>query len=158
MTTHTFKTELWLPEKRDRVFPFFADARNLTAITPPWLDFNILTPQPIKMAPGVLIDYRLRVHGVPIRWRTRIAKWNPPHSFVDEQTQGPYRLWVHTHTFEESAGGTLCRDSVNYAVPGGAFINWLLVRHDVRKIFAFRNRTLASLFPGGVLKETDIAV
>ena len=146
MKTHEFTTALWLPLKREEIFPFFADARNLSAITPPWLNFRILTPQPIEMAPGVLIDYQLRVHGFPVKWRTRIAEWKPPFCFVDEQVRGPYRLWVHTHTFEEAPGGTLCRDRVTYAVPGGAFVNWLLVRHDVERIFAFRNAYLKKHF------------
>lgn len=129
------------------MFPFFADARNLERITPPWLRFRILTPGPIEMRVGALIDYRLRIRGVPVRWRTRIAAWEPPHRFVDEQVRGPYRRWVHEHTFEPTDGGTLCRDRVEYAVPGGALIARLLVRPDVERIFAYRRAVLASLFP-----------
>jgi len=142
MTTHTFKTEIWLPEKRDPVFSFFADARNLEAITPPWLNFAILTPKPIDMRTGVRIDYQLRVHGFPVRWQTEISVWEPPFRFVDQQLSGPYRKWIHTHTFEEKDGGTLCRDHVEYAVLGGHFIDWLLVRRDVEKIFAYRQQAL----------------
>jgi len=108
------------------VFPFFAEARNLETLTPPWLKFEVLTPAPIVMRPGTLIDYRIRVHGLPIRWRTEITAWDPPHRFVDVQLHGPYTLWHHTHTFEERDGGTLCLDHVRYCRARGA--NQLAVR------------------------------
>ncbi len=146
MTTHIFETELWLPVRRETVFPFFADARNLEVITPPWLNFKILTPGEIPMRVGALIDYQIRIHGFPVRWRTRIADWNPPVSFVDEQLRGPYRLWHHTHTFAEKDSGTLCRDRVEYAVPGGALVNKFFVRADVEKIFAYRAVALKKHF------------
>ena len=98
------------------------------------------------MGEGALIDYRLRVRGIPMRWRTRIDVWDPPHRFVDEQLRGPYRLWVHEHTFENVDGGTLMRDRVRYAVWGGALVNWLVVRRDVEKIFAYRTKQLDALF------------
>jgi ligand-binding SRPBCC domain-containing protein len=146
VTTHIFVTELWLPAPREHVFPFFADARNLEIITPPWLNFNVLTPGHIEMRVGAVIDYRLRVHGLPVRWRTEITGWDPPHSFNDEQRRGPYRRWSHTHTFLDKDGGTLCRDEVVYAVPGGALANWIFVRHDVKKIFAYRAMVLKKQF------------
>jgi ligand-binding SRPBCC domain-containing protein len=146
MTTHLFETELWLPVAREKVFPFFADARNLETITPPWLNFEILTPGEIPMRVGTLIDYRLRVHGLPVRWRTEISGWNPPQSFCDEQLRGPYRLWRHTHTFTAKDGGTLCHDRVEYAVPGGVLVNRLFVRRDVEKIFAYRAGALKKYF------------
>jgi len=138
----TFHAEVWLPRLREEVFAFFADAHNLQAITPPWLKFDVLTPAPIAMRPGTLIDYRIRVHGLPIRWRTEITEWNPPHSFVDVQLRGPYTLWHHTHTFEEREGGTLCIDDVRYRPRGGALMNWLFVRRDVERIFAYRQEAL----------------
>ena len=147
MTSRTFTAELWLPQPRDRVFAFFADARNLEAITPPWLNFEIRTPTPVEMRVGARIDYRLRVHGLPVYWRTEITAWDPPFRFVDEQRRGPYRQWVHTHDFEERDGGTLCRDRVTYAVPGGALVERLFVRRDVERIFAYRRDALRSLFP-----------
>lgn len=153
MTLHTFKAELWLPEKRDVVFAFFADAGNLEAITPPWLSFRITTPEPIDMHAGARIDYQLRVHGLPVRWQTEISVWDPPYRFVDKQFRGPYRRWVHTHTFEEKDSGTLCRDHVEYAVPGGRIINWLLVRRDVEKIFAHRQAAMLSHFRMALLQE-----
>jgi hypothetical protein len=146
MRERRFTAEQWLPRPPAELFPFFADAANLERITPPWLAFRILTPGPIEMRPGALIDYRLKVHGVPLRWRTRIAAWEPPHRFVDEQLRGPYRRWVHEHTFVEQDGGTLCRDDVRYAVLGGALVDRLLVRRDVESIFAYRRRALSELF------------
>jgi len=146
MRTHVFETELWLPVPREKIFPFFADARNLEIITPHWLNFNVMTPGEIPMRVGALIDYRLRIHGVPVRWRTEITGWNPPVSFCDEQRRGPYRRWRHTHTFEEKDGGTLCKDRVEYAVPGGALVNYFFVRHDVKKIFAYRAVALQKHF------------
>jgi hypothetical protein len=152
MREFTLQTELWLPRPRTEVFPFFSDARNLEAITPPWLQFEVLTPPPIEMQAGTLIDYRIRVHGFPIRWRTEIAEWAPPHHFVDVQLRGPYTLWHHTHTFEERDGGTLCLDHVRYRPRGGALINWLFVRRDVERIFQYRQQRLKELF--GSTKES----
>ena len=147
MKEYTLHAEQLLPRPRDEVFSFFADARNLEALTPPWLKFEVLTPAPIEMRPGALIDYRIRVHGLPIRWRTEITAWNPPHRFVDVQLSGPYTLWHHTHTFEERNGGTLCCDDVRYRPRGGALMNWLFVDRDVKKIFDFRQERLRAFFP-----------
>ena len=145
MKLFSFTAELWLPRPQPEVFAFFADARNLEAITPPWVKFQVLTPAPIAMKAGALIDYRLRVHGLPLRWRTEITAWDPPFRFVDSQLRGPYRRWVHTHTFEDSNGGTLCRDEVSYAVPGGALIERLFIRRDIERIFAFRQEAMRRL-------------
>jgi ligand-binding SRPBCC domain-containing protein len=141
-----FETEVWLPRPVGEVFPFFADAGNLDLLTPPWLRFEILTPRPIEMKPGALIDYRLRLRGWPFRWRTRITEWQPPVRFVDEQLRGPYRQWIHEHTFVERAGGTVVGDRVRYAVPGGALMNALFVRRDVERIFAYRQSKLQEMF------------
>lgn len=146
MKEYDLRFELWLPCRRDKVFPFFAEARNLETITPPWLKFEVLTPAPIPMRAGTLIDYRIRVHGIPLRWRTEITVWEPPHHFVDVQLRGPYRLWHHTHTFEERDGGTLCTDLVRYRPRGGALVNWLFVRRDVERIFRYRQERLKTLF------------
>ncbi len=146
LTTHVFQTELWVPVPREKVFPFFAAARNLETITPPWLNFKILTPGEISMRVGALIDYQIRIHGFPVCWRTEITSWNPPFSFCDEQQRGPYRRWSHTHTFVEKSGGTLCRDEVIYAVPGGALVNKLFVQRDVENIFAYRAEALKKYF------------
>jgi ligand-binding SRPBCC domain-containing protein len=132
----------------DDVFPFFADAHNLEAITPPWLGFRVVTPRPIDMRAGALIEYRLRLRGVPLRWRTRIAVWDPPRRFVDVQIAGPYRLWHHTHDFEpDGSGGTIMRDTVRYALPLGplgALAHRLLVRRDLDAIFQFRANYLSA--------------
>lgn len=146
MKTHTFTEEQWLPAPRSAVFPFFADAANLQAITPPWLDFRIVTPEPTAMRVGAMIDYRLKVHGLPLCWRSEITAWEPPHRFVDEQRRGPYRLWIHEHLFAERDGGTLITDRVRYAVLGGALIDWLFVRRDIARIFAHRTAALRQHF------------
>jgi ligand-binding SRPBCC domain-containing protein len=141
-----FNAEQGLPRPLAEVFPFFSEARNLERITPPWLQFEVLTPNPIEMRVGTLIDYRIRIHGIPISWRTEIIAWEPPHKFVDVQLSGPYKLWHHTHTFEERDGGTLCRDEVRYWPRGGALMNWLFVRGDVERIFRYREEKLREIF------------
>lgn len=153
MKEFSFHTELWLPRGRGEIFLFFAEARNLELITPPWLKFEVLTHAPIAIRAGAIIDYCIRVHGIPVRWRTEIVEWNPPHRFVDVQVRGPYTLWHHTHTFEESDGGTLCLDDVRYRPRGGTLTNWLFVRRDVRKIFAFRSERLRQVFPSSVSRS-----
>jgi ligand-binding SRPBCC domain-containing protein len=139
--------ELHVARPRDEVFPFFADASNLETITPGFLRFQVLTPRPIEMRTGQLIDYHLRVRGVPLRWRSEITAWEPPTRFVDEQRRGPYRWWIHEHTFEEAYdGGTLVRDIVRYGVPGGALAHALFVKRDVIAIFEHRSQVLSELF------------
>lgn len=149
---YLLKCEQFLPVPRERAFGFFADAFQLEAITPPWLRFQVLTPPPIDMRAGALIDYRLRVHGLPVKWRTEISVWEPPVRFVDRQLSGPYRLWVHEHTFEERDGGTLVRDEVTYRVPYGRVVgglaHWLTVRRDLEAIFRYRREALERLIVG----------
>jgi ligand-binding SRPBCC domain-containing protein len=146
MSEFIFRAELLLSRPLDEVFPFFSEARNLEELTPPWLKFEVLTPPPIVMKNGTLIDYRIKIHGIPIRWRTEIIKWQPPHCFIDTQLSGPYKLWHHTHTFEAVDGGTLCRDEVRYWPKGGALMNWLFVRGDVERIFEYRQQRLREIF------------
>ncbi|MGE0041359.1 MAG: SRPBCC family protein [Vicinamibacterales bacterium] len=143
---HRLTTALLVPRPLDETFRFFADAGNLQRITPPWLDFRILTPLPIEMRPGALIEYRLRLRGMPIRWRTVIDAWEPPARFVDRQLRGPYLLWRHTHTFEPVAGGTLCRDQVDYRVLGGWPIERFFVRPELERIFTYRQRATLEAF------------
>lgn len=145
MKIHTLETSIFLPRAREEVFAFFADAGNLELLTPPWLNFSILTPQPIPMREGTRIQYRLRLHGVPLRWESEITCWEPPLRFVDEQRRGPYRLWVHEHRFEEEKGGTRVSDRVRYAVPGGELINRLFVAPDLNRIFRYRQRKMLEL-------------
>ncbi len=146
MHIRDFQCELWLPVPPDELFPFFADAANLQAITPPWLNFHVVTPPPIEMCEGALIDYKLRVRGLRLHWRTRINVWQPPHRFEDEQIRGPYRQWIHDHTFESSNGGTLARDRVRYAVPFDWLTHRWLVRRDIERIFKFRAEALTRRF------------
>ena len=143
--TYALSTRLWVPRSRPDVFALFSDAFQLERLTPPWLNFRVLTPGPIEMQSGRLIDYQIKLHGIPIRWRTKITNWEPPHRFTDSQLRGPYRLWVHRHTFEEVDGGTLVRDRVDYLVPGGAIVNRLFVQGDLRRIFNYRHDQLPGL-------------
>jgi ligand-binding SRPBCC domain-containing protein len=146
VNVHVLEREQVLPGPPGAVFPFFADARNLEAITPPLLRFEVVTPEPIEMRVGTLIQYRLRLHGVPVRWLTSIQAWEPPHRFVDVQVRGPYALWHHTHEFEPHGADTLMRDTVRYAVgfgPLGELARRLFVTRDVEAIFEFRRAALA---------------
>lgn len=148
MRVHRLEIEQTFRRPLAEVFAFFSDAANLDQITPPWLHFRILTTaSPIQL--GARIDYRLRLHGIPIAWRTEITAWEPPHRFVDEQRRGPYRQWVHEHCFEDRSGSTWMRDRVDYAVPGGCFeplLHRWFVKPDVRAIFDYRQRKLAELY------------
>jgi len=149
MSKHTIRREIWLPHSREEVFEFFSAARNLEQITPPLLQFQVLTPEPIPMGEGTLIDYRLKVHGLPMKWRTKITRWNPPYQFADIQLKGPYKVWDHTHTFLEEDGGTRMIDEVTYELPFGPLgdiVHALMVRRDVEEIFRYRNGVIGALF------------
>jgi ligand-binding SRPBCC domain-containing protein len=139
--THVLERSQRLPRPADGAFAFYADAFILEAITPPWLRFRVTSRYPIEMREGALIEYRLRLHGLPIRWLTRIEVWDPPRRFVDVQLRGPYALWEHTHTFEPAPDGVVIRDRVRYALPFGplgALAHTLFVRRDLRRIFDYR--------------------
>jgi ligand-binding SRPBCC domain-containing protein len=145
---YTLQREQVVPLAPAAAFEFFSDAFNLEAITPPWLHFRVLTDGPIAMRPGTLIEYRLRLHALPLRWLTRIEAWDPGRGFADVQVRGPYRLWHHTHRFEADATGTTMRDVVRYALPLGALgrlARALLVRRDLERIFDFRRDAVAAL-------------
>lgn len=149
MSIHTLRREQFVPRPLEEVFEFFSAAANLQEITPAYLDFRILTPEPIEIAEGTLLDYRLKWHGLPIRWRTRIVEWKPPYRFVDVQLKGPYRLWHHTHTFRPQDGGTCMTDVVNYSLPLGplgAIAHSIMVQRDVNGIFDFRREKIRQLF------------
>lgn len=139
-THHVLKTRMSLPLPRKDVFAYFSDAANLESITLPELRFRILTPQPITMQEGTLIAYKLRLLGVPLRWKARILRWHPLSGFVDEQVRGPYRYWEHTHSFYKDGNETIIEDVVRYGLPfwplGG--IAHPIVRLQLRRIFRFR--------------------
>jgi ligand-binding SRPBCC domain-containing protein len=159
MKTYQLQTQLWLPRPREEIFRFFSDPKNLQRLTPPWLHFEMLTPKSIEMHAGTLLDYRLRLHGIPIRWQSEIAVWDPPCRFVDQQTRGPYRLWVHEHTFAAENGGTAVGDDVRYVALGGALIHRLFVAPDLAKIFRYRQEILQQFFnPEGERPTERLAV
>jgi len=132
----------------EQTFELYGDASNLERLTPAFLNFRVVSPAPVVMGVGTLIEYRLRLHGVPIRWFTRIERWEPPHRFVDRQVSGPYALWHHTHEFEADGDATLIRDRVRYRVgfgPLGALALRLVVRRDLERIFDHRRAAIAEL-------------
>lgn len=126
----------------EQAFAFYTDALNLEPMTPPWLHFEVTTPAPIALQADALLDYKLRLHGIPIRWQTRIEIWEPPLRFVDTQAKGPYSLWEHTHRFEPDCSATVIHDQVRYAIPLGpigAIAHHLFVRRDLKRIFDYRS-------------------
>jgi ligand-binding SRPBCC domain-containing protein len=140
----------FVPATRDKVFEFFSDAGNLERITPPTVKFQVTTPLPIAMERGALIDYRLKLFGVPFGWRTLIEEWVPGESFVDRQLKGPYALWRHTHTFSDEGTGTRMDDHVAYAVgfgPFGDLARAMFVTRQVEGIFDHRAKTIGEIFP-----------
>jgi ligand-binding SRPBCC domain-containing protein len=139
-----------VPVPRSRVFPFFRDAENLGRITPAWLGFQILTPLPVSMQRGTIIDYAIHLLGLPLRWTTLISRYDPPSVFVDEQLRGPYAFWHHTHEFRSVRGGTEIIDTVRYAMPFGPvgrLAHGLVVRRQLEAIFSYRARRIAERFP-----------
>ena len=134
------------------VFAFFSDAANLEKITPPVLRFSITTPPPVRIGEGALIDFRLKLHGIPFPWQSRIESFQPDRQFVDTQTRGPYRRWRHLHRFEAQDGGTRMIDQVQYELPWGllgSLAHRLFVRRDLENVFTYRRRRIAELL------ETD---
>ena len=149
MKIFNFKKELYVERPLEEVFNFFSRAENLQKVTPPQLQFHILTPLPIEMKTGTIIDYQLKVYHLPFSWRTEITEWDPPHKFTDIQVRGPYRKWIHQHFFEKSGDGTMMKDLLQYAIPGGIFATWinsLLVRKDIESIFRFREKRFREIF------------
>jgi ligand-binding SRPBCC domain-containing protein len=143
---HYLHTTLEVPLPVEDVFPFFAEAGNLQRITPPELGFEILTPQPVEMRRGTLLEYRLSLFGVPFHWRTEIAAWDPPHGFIDVQLSGPYAVWEHTHAFAATETGTLIDDQVRYRLPLSPLgdVAYPLVRRQLGRIFAYRQRAVTA--------------
>jgi ligand-binding SRPBCC domain-containing protein len=146
----TFRLErtLFIPRPLEETFAFFSEADNLDRITPAFLHFRTVTPQPIDLRSGTLIDYRLKLFGVPFRWRTRIEDFTPPVRFVDVQLQGPYKVWRHRHEFAAEGNGTRMTDQVEYQLPLGplgSVAHALFVRRTLHKIFDYRNWKIAEL-------------
>jgi ligand-binding SRPBCC domain-containing protein len=150
LAERTLSREQLIQAPIEDVFEPFADAGNLERLTPPWLRFQIISSLPIEMRPGAVIEYRLRLHGVPVRWRTVIETWEPPHRFTDVQQRGPFALWHHAHEFEATEGGTMVRDTVRYRVGFGRLgelAHGLFVGRDLERIFDFRHGAIAALVP-----------
>lgn len=146
---HVFESEQFIPRPKAEVFAFFCSELNLETLTPPWLNFRVLGKSTPTIQQGTLIDYVLRLYGIPIKWRTLIESWSPGESFVDTQLHGPYKKWHHTHLFKNVPGGTLMTDRVIYQVPLGRLgeitAGWK-VRRDVHKIFEYRRRRIEEIF------------
>ena len=149
MPSHFHITETIIDKPLQEVFEFFSNAQNLNLLTPPQLQFVILTPFPIAMKKGTLIDYKLKLSGIPFYWKTEIAAWEPPFRFVDKQLKGPYKIWIHEHRFEEKNGKTYMYDTVEFLSPGWflePIINKLFIEKKVKEIFAYREKKLKEIF------------
>ena len=148
MRVHTIERRQRIAGSADALFAFFSDAHNLESITPPWLRFEVVSP-PRELGVGSELRYRLRLHGIPVRWLTRIAVWEPPRRFVDVQLRGPYRLWHHTHSLEPDGEHVVMHDLVRYALPLGplgGLAHRALVRSDLARIFDFRRDAIVQRF------------
>ena len=152
MRTHLLERSQQVEIPAEEAFAYYGDTLNLEPMTPPWLHFHVTNEGPVTMQAGALLTYRLKLHGVPVNWTTRIESWDPPAGFVDTQLEGPYKLWEHTHVFEpDGNGGTVITDQVRYAIPYGPF-GWiahkLFVRRDLERIFDYRAEAFARLVDG----------
>lgn len=146
---HRYESSLWIPRDVAEVWPFFTDENNLERITPPWLGFKVVRKSTPEIGEGTLIDYRIKLNGLPMRWRTRIETWEPGRRFVDNQLSGPYALWHHTHTFTAEKGGTRMDDVVRFRLPfgrlGDVVAAWK-VKRQVEQIFAYRTQVIRQTF------------
>jgi ligand-binding SRPBCC domain-containing protein len=157
MQAHTLTFETKLYRSLDDIFDFFSNAENLNTVTPTDVEFSMLTPTPIKMQVGTLINYRIKLMGIPFFWRTHINVWEPPYRFVDEQVKGPYMLWHHEHTFEQKDGYVLMTDKLHYLSPGWflePLINRFFVTPQIKKIWGYRDQQFKKLFG----KKEDVFV
>ncbi|HMP58331.1 MAG TPA: SRPBCC family protein [Gemmatales bacterium] len=153
MAELVLEREQYLPRPIDEVFEFFAQAENLDYLTPPWLHFRIVTPRPIILQQGAVIDYRIRWRWLPVRWRSVITAWDPPHGFVDEQVRGPYKFWHHTHSFVAKEEGTLMTDRVRYRLRCAPFSNFMQKRvaSDLELIFDYRRQRIADFYSAPII-------
>lgn len=148
---YRLERQQFIPRPREEVFDFFSDAKNLERITPAFLHFHVRSPPPTRVFAGMLIDYRLRLCGIPLHWQSRIERFEPQHCFSDVQVRGPYRRWIHVHTFDDAPSGTNMIDQVDYAIPLGALrtlAHLLFVNRMLRQIFAYRAAAVDRLFGG----------
>ncbi|HET9123704.1 MAG TPA: SRPBCC family protein [Solirubrobacteraceae bacterium] len=148
MAVHRLERRQYVGRPLDEVFAFFAEAGNLERLTPPWLSFSVLTPEPVQMDAGTLIDYRLRLHGIPLGWTSQIEVWEPDRQFVDRAIRGPFSLWHHRHRFSASGPGTIVSDEVHYAPPLGLLgevAERLLVARDLERIFEYRREAVVRI-------------
>lgn len=153
MSIYSFQSEQFLAQPLERVFDFFKKPENLDSVTPKNLGFKILTPSPILMKKGAEIDYTIQLYGFPMRWKTVITDYDPPHSFTDSQVKGPYKSWVHTHRFASQGAGTRMSDDLKYEIPLGplgCLAHFLFVKREVEKIFEYRKQVIDQLFLKGV--------
>jgi len=156
MAEYVFEASSTIARPRAEVFDFFSRAENLETITPPELEFQILTPGPIELRQGTLIDYRLRLNGIPMKWRTEITVWNPPYEFEDTQLSGPYKQWIHRHRFTENGpDSTLMEDEVRYRLPLEPLgdIVQFLIAGQIEKIFRYRQETISKIFSGDLSSQ-----
>jgi ligand-binding SRPBCC domain-containing protein len=148
MKIYTLRRQQSIRKPPAELFRFFERPENLELITPSSVGFTILTPQPISLKPGTVLDYTIRLLGLPVRWTTLISSYDPPHSFTDVAIRGPYRFWHHTHRFEPTDRGTLMTDEVRYAMPVGPIgrlVHTLWVRRKLKYIFDYRARKISEL-------------
>jgi uncharacterized protein (TIGR01777 family) len=144
-----FEASQFVARPISEVFRFFEDPKNLERMTPPWLNFRIVSQTSASIQTGTEICYRLKVHGMPMKWKTRIQDWKVNESFVDDQIQGPYSRWHHVHSFESLRGGTLIQDRVSYRLPLGGLGKLLggsFVKNDVNMIFSYRKEKMREVF------------
>ena len=149
MENFTIYRSQFIDKPRDVVFSFFSKPENLEYITPPYLHFKIMNTLPVSMKEGQIINYKLRIRGISIKWSSLIKSYSPPFNFIDEQIKGPYSVWHHTHEFIEEKNGTRIIDNIIYKIPLGfigKLINHFWVAKDLEKIFNYRQDKVNEFF------------
>ncbi len=149
MAEHILERKQIIYRPRDEVFEFFADAKNLERITPPELNFKITTLEPIEIQKWTIIDYKLKLRGLPITWKTEISQWNPPFDFIDSALKSPYKQWIHLHKFSVGDNGeTIMEDIVRYRLPFEPFgdVAHFYVKKELNYIFNYRYKIVEQIF------------